>query len=114
MDALSRAAPLPSSHRHPGCAESLARLLLFFGMAPTELLVTPTITELGLDLLESHDEALDRLGRSLLLSIDGRRDRRQLESVARSLGLRADALDRLCEAGLVKFVVKRVSGFTAV
>ena len=71
-------------------------------MASPESLARPMVTDLALDLLERHDHHLDRIARTLLLSIDGRRNRAQFESLARVLGLRADALDWLCEDGLIK------------
>jgi len=68
-------------------------------------LAQPIVTHLALDLLEAHDTVLNRAARFLLLSIDGRRNTVQLESVARALGLREDALESLRAAGLIEVFV---------
>jgi len=86
--------------RRSQCLLKVAGLAL--SMTPSESLARPMVTDLALDLLERHDHHLDRIARTLLLAIDGRRSRAQLEGLARMLGLRADALDQLCEAGLIK------------
>jgi hypothetical protein len=89
--------------RRSQCLLKVAGLALsILSMTPSESLARPMVTDLALDLLERHDHHLDRIARTLLLAIDGRRSRAQLEGLARMLGLRADALDQLCEAGLIK------------
>ncbi len=47
------------------------------------------------------DVSSDRVKRALLSSIDGHRNVIELESVARALGLEADALERLRGEGLI-------------
>jgi hypothetical protein len=66
-------------------------------------LPAPTLTQLALEWLENEDQRLNRAQRALLRTIDGRRDVIELESVARALGLRTDALETLHHAGLIRF-----------
>ena len=63
-------------------------------------LPTPSITPMAVQWLE-RDVSSDRVKRALLSSIDGHRNVIELESVARALGLEADALDRLRREGLI-------------
>ena len=65
-------------------------------------LSAPAVTGLALDWLESEDQRLDRAQKALLQTIDGRRNVIELESVARALGLRTDALETLRLAGLIR------------
>ena len=63
-------------------------------------LPTPSKTPLAIRWLEA-DVSSDRVRRALLSSIDGHRNVVQLESVARALGLEADALERLRGEGFI-------------
>lgn len=48
-----------------------------------------------------RDGSTERVKRALLSSIDGHRNVIELESVARALGMQADALERLRREGLI-------------
>lgn len=63
-------------------------------------LPTPSRTPMAVQWL-AHDPSSDRVKRALLSSIDGHRNVIELESVARALGLEADALERLRGEGLI-------------
>ena len=66
------------------------------------LLPAPVITPLALDWLATRDR-LNPAQRALFSTIDGHRNVVQLESVARALGLRPDALETLRRDGLICF-----------
>ena len=75
-------------------------------MSPTEEremnpLPTPSRTPMAVRWLQT-DVASDRVKRALLSSVDGHRNVIELESVARALGLEADALERLRKEGLIE------------
>ena len=66
-------------------------------------LPAPVVTPLALDWLRDHDKRLDPAQRALFGTIDGHRNVIELESVARALGLRTDALEAFRQAGLIRF-----------
>ena len=76
---------------------------LSFGVSFMDRLPSPIVTPVALDWLERGDHRLNMPQRALLRAIDGRRNIIELESVARALGLRADALETLRGAGLIRF-----------
>lgn len=63
-------------------------------------LPTPSRTPMAVRWLQ-YDVSSDRVKRALLSSVDGHRNVIELESVARALGLQADALERLRLEGLI-------------
>jgi hypothetical protein len=65
----------------------------------------PSITPLALDWLETPGGRLNPVETALLRTIDGRHNIVELESFARALGLRDDALESLHGAGLIQFKV---------
>lgn len=65
-------------------------------------LPTPTKTPLALQWLEARDAKSERVKRALLSCIDGHRNVIELESFARAMGLKPDALERLRVEGLIQ------------
>lgn len=63
-------------------------------------LPTPFKTPLAVAWLQ-EDLSTDRAKRALLSSIDGHRNLIELESMARALGLQADAMENLRRQGLI-------------
>ena len=66
-------------------------------------LPAPSLTSIALEWISMKDERLNLRQRVLLGAIDGHRNVIELESVARALGLRADAMEVLRQAGLISF-----------
>jgi hypothetical protein len=66
-------------------------------------LPAPSLTSLALEWINMKDERLNLRQRVLLGAIDGRRNVVVLESLARALGLSADAIEVLRQAGLISF-----------
>ncbi len=66
-------------------------------------LPTPTKTPLALQWLHTGGDARsERVKRALLSNIDGHRNVIELESFARAMGLRPDALEQLRIEGLIR------------
>jgi len=70
-------------------------------MSPHATPVSPAKTEAARQLLAGPRHALPAPLRMLLISVDGRRNVAQLLDIARSLGLGAEALERLLRDGLI-------------
>jgi hypothetical protein len=66
-------------------------------------LPAPVITPLAQAWLEGHWQSADLPQRVLFQTIDGHRNVVELESLARALGLRPDALEVYRQAGLIRF-----------
>jgi len=65
----------------------------------------PTQTPKALHWLNVGDAADDRIRRALLANVDGHRNVVELESLARAMGLKSDALERLRREGFIDLSV---------
>lgn len=68
----------------------------------------PRLKPSALDWLETTAVGTERVKRALLSNIDGHRSVVELESFARAIGLREDALLLLAAQGLIELQVDRV------
>ena len=66
-------------------------------------LPAPVITPLAQAWLENHRERADLPQRVLFQTIDGHRNVVEIESLARALGMPADALEGYRRAGLIRY-----------